>query len=220
MLVRLEPAAAIADQVSRAHAARRADARGDAGQRERVVPRHRLAPGPDHAAPGAGRALRVRLSRAARGRHQGARRTVGDDEGFHRPACVGRGLHPGRGLDRLRPDIGPAGRRGPHSARVHGGSGQCGAGHRLHGCRRRRFRRHDDRHAHPRGPARHAALHRRAMERDRRARRAGRRRSRRPRRATHARAASRRSCRSTTWTVRNGTTRRCRPRSANWAKSC
>ena len=35
--------------------------------------------------------------------------------GFHRPARLGRGLHPRRRLDRARPDLGPACRRRAHS---------------------------------------------------------------------------------------------------------
>ena len=63
------------------------------------------------------------------------------------------------------------------------------------------------RHAHPRGPARHQAVHRRAVGGDRRARRGGRPRARRRTTCASRRAASRRSCRSTTWTGRSGTTR-------------
>ena len=41
----------------------------------------------------------------------------GTDDGLHRSACLGRGLPPRRRLDRLRPHLGPAHRRGPHAAR-------------------------------------------------------------------------------------------------------
>ena len=57
---------------------------------------------------------------------------VGHRARLHRPARVGRGLSAGRGLDRPRSDVGAAGRRRPHSARVHRRPGQRGAGDRLH----------------------------------------------------------------------------------------
>ena len=77
---------------------------------------------------------------------------------------------PGRRLDRPRPDVGAARGRRSHPARVHGRSGQCRAGHRLHRSVRGRVRVRDDRHAHPRGSARHAAVHASAVGGDRRAR--------------------------------------------------
>ena len=39
--------------------------------------------------------------------------------GLHRPARLGRGVHPRRRLDRPRPDLGPVRRRGPHPAGRH-----------------------------------------------------------------------------------------------------
>ena len=98
------------------------------------------------------------------------------DRGLHRPARLGRGLRPRRRLDRPRPDLGPARRRGPHPARVHAAARGRRADHRAD-----RAVRGDAsstptsvRRA-PRGPARHAALHRRAVGAHRRARPRGRR---------------------------------------------
>ncbi len=89
---------------------------------------------------------------------------------LHRPARVVRGLPAGRGLDRPRPDVGPARRRRPHPARGHAGAGQRGAdlGHRQH--EQRRVPPRDEGHADVRVAARDAAVHAVAMERDRRAR--------------------------------------------------
>ena len=44
---------------------------------------------------------------------------AGPERRLHRPARVGRGVRPRRGLDRPRPDLRPVRRRGPHPARVH-----------------------------------------------------------------------------------------------------
>ena len=41
----------------------------------------------------------------------------GPERGLHRPARVGRGVHPRRRLDRAGPDLGAVRRRGPHPAR-------------------------------------------------------------------------------------------------------
>ena len=43
----------------------------------------------------------------------------GADARLHRPPRLVRGLPAGRGMDRPRPDVGPAGRRRPHPARLH-----------------------------------------------------------------------------------------------------
>ena len=93
---------------------------------------------------------------------------AGTDARLHRPARLVRGLSARRRLDRPRPDLRPARRRGPHPAR-------------LHARARRAPRRstgavdeaevefdHDMKvHAHLRDAARHQALHRRAVGRDR-----------------------------------------------------
>ena len=97
---------------------------------------------------------------------------------LHRSPRVGRGVHPRRGMDRARPDVGTACRRGPHSARMHRRSRQRRAGDRLHGRHQRRVRLRDERHARARRSARHQAVQRRAVAGDRRARRASRPRSR------------------------------------------
>ena len=85
----------------------------------RLVPRHRLAARADPAPAGPRRALRLRLPDPARRRREAARRAGRPGPRFHRPARVGRGLPAGRRLDRPRPDVGPARRRGPPAARVH-----------------------------------------------------------------------------------------------------
>ena len=99
----------------------------------------------------------------------------GPDRRLHRPACVDRGLHPRGGLDRAGPDVGAVRRRGPHPA----------GGHAEPRVRRARspaapaLQHHAGvlQHGHPgpRGPARHAALHRRGVADDLRRRRARRR---------------------------------------------
>ena len=54
------------------------------------------------------------------------------DRGLHRPARLGRGLHPRRRLDRARPDLGAVRRRGPHPAGRHPAARRRGADHRGH----------------------------------------------------------------------------------------
>ena len=153
---------------------------------ERLVPRLGLAAGADPAPPRHRRALRLGLPDPARRRPEAARRPGGHRPRLHRPARVGRGLHAGRGLDRPRPDLGPARRRGPHPARVHRDPGSAAPVTGFTDPCEIDVRLRDDGHAHPRGSARHQALHRRAVEGDRRARRGGRPRARRRRRAPHA----------------------------------
>ena len=152
-LVRMEPGVQTPEETLRARA--------------RLVPRHRLAAGADPAPAGTRRALRLGLPDPARRRREAARRPGRPGEGFHRPARLGRGLPARRRLGRPRSDVGAARRRGPHSARLHGGSGQRGAGDRLHRRLRSRIRRRDERDPRARGPARHQAVHRRAVGGDR-----------------------------------------------------
>ena len=52
-------------------------------------------------------------------RREGARRPERHRGRLHRPARLVRGLPARRRLDRPRPDLGPAGRRRPHPARLH-----------------------------------------------------------------------------------------------------
>ena len=87
-------------------------------QRERLVPRHRLAAGAAAAPPRPRRALRLRLPDPAEDRRQVARRPERHRGRLHRPARLVRGLPAGRRLDRPRPDLGPLRRRGPHPARL------------------------------------------------------------------------------------------------------
>ena len=185
-----------------------------AAQAIRLVPRLRLAAGAAAAAHGPRGAFRLRLPDPAHRRHEIARRPVGPGEGFHRPARLVRGLSTGRRLDRPRSHLGPARRRRPHSARLHAGARRRGAGHRRGRRGRGRVRAPHERGARLGSAARHQALHRRAVDRDREA---GPRRSTRScSRATCASpwAASPRSCRWTIRTARSGTPRRWGPTSA------
>ena len=65
---------------------------------------------------GYGRALRVRLPGAVDLGRGGARRAVWARRRLHRPARLGRGVRPWRGLDRAGPDVGAVRGRGPHPA--------------------------------------------------------------------------------------------------------
>ena len=85
----------------------------------RLLPRHRLAAGAAAAPPGAGGALRLRLPDPAQARREVARRPERHRGRLHRPARLVRGLPARRRLDRPRPDLRPAGRRGPHPAGLH-----------------------------------------------------------------------------------------------------
>ena len=114
---RAQPAPGARDPLSRPHGNRRARSRGHARRRLRLLPRHRLAAGADPAAPRFRRALRVGLSHPASSRRDGARRPGRRGAGFHRPACLGRGLPAGRRLDRARRHLRIAVRGGPPSAR-------------------------------------------------------------------------------------------------------
>ena len=154
------------------HGARRDDSGGDAGPRHRVVPRLGLAHGQRAAAAGAGGPLRLRLPRPARPRPAVARRAQRTDRGLHRPARLGRGVRARRRLDRSRPDLRAVRGRGPHPPLGHPAPGLGRAHQRC----RRPLRGHaglrQRRHPLPRGPARHEALHRRAVGPHRRRRRA------------------------------------------------
>ena len=146
-----------------------------------------MAAGADTAPAGARGALHVRLPDPARRRRQGARGTRRTRARFHRPARVGRGLSARRRLDRPRSNVGTAGRRRTHSARVHRGSRQRGAGRGLYRPVPQRAPCRDDGDAHAGGSSRHDALQRRAVGGDRCVGRAGRPRSCRPRCALDAR---------------------------------
>ena len=173
---RAEPGPAERHRLPDPHGARRADAGADAVERERLVPRQRLAAGAAAAPPRPGGALRLGLPDPAEERRQVARRPERHRGRLHRPARLVRGLPAGRRLDRPRPDLGPVRRRGPHPARllaraVVGGADQ----------RRPRSVRDDVRASHVGasrlgGAARHAAVQRAAVGTGRRARQAGRRR--------------------------------------------
>ena len=109
---------------------------------------------------------------------------AGADRRLHRSARLGRGLPARRRLDRPRPDVRPARRRGPHPARRDARSAERRAGDRRRRTSARSTFDHEmTRAAHPRDPARHQAVHRGAVARDRRARPARRRRARGRRRA-------------------------------------
>ena len=84
-----------------------------------LVPRFELAPGSDPAPSRPRRPLRLRLSDPAQARSRRARRPAGHGPRFHRSSRLGRGLSSRRRLDRPRPDLGPARRREPYSARRH-----------------------------------------------------------------------------------------------------
>ena len=81
---------------------------------------------------GSGSALRLGLPDPADARHEIARRPVGTQGGFHRPACLVRSLSARWWLDWPGSDFRPAGRRRPHSAGLHAGAG-LGRAHRRHG---------------------------------------------------------------------------------------
>ena len=146
-----------------------------------------LAAGAAAAPPRPGGALRLGLPDPAEERRQVARRPERHRGRLHRPARLVRGLPAGRRLDRPRPDVGPLRRRRPHPARLLARAVVGGA---------------DQRHARPvrddlRAPhvgaarlgsaARHLAVQRAAVGRDRRARQGGRRRSAPARRSPDAR---------------------------------
>ena len=86
----------------------------------------------------------------------------GTERRLHRPARLGRGLPAGRRLDRPRPDLGPARRRRPHPARLHAASRRAPRRSPARSTSARSSSRTTMAvHAHPRGAARHQAVHRR-----------------------------------------------------------
>jgi hypothetical protein len=93
-----------------------------------------------------------------------ARRALGDRGRLHRPACVVRSLPAGCGLGRPRPDLGPVRGRGPHPARLLARSRQRRADHRRDRDGRGRVFAPHARGPRLGSPARHQALHRRAVE--------------------------------------------------------
>ena len=157
---RAEPAAAARDRLSDPHGAGRADARSHADQSVRQLPRHRLAAGATAAPHGAGGALRVGLPDPAQARRQVARRAQRHRGGFHRPACLVRGLPARRRLGRAGPDLGPDGRRGPHPGGLHARAQHRCAGQRRGGRMRGDFRAPHADHAHLRIAACDQALYR------------------------------------------------------------
>ena len=81
---------------------------------DRLLPRLGLAAGHRAAPPRAGGPFRLRLPGPA---HRGRdRRVERADGGLHRPARLGRGLHPRGRLDRAGPHVGTVRGRGPHPA--------------------------------------------------------------------------------------------------------
>ena len=163
----------------------RADGGGNAHLEIRLVPRHVVAAGADSAPARIGGALRLRLPDPAQAGSHIARRPRRHHAGLHRPARLDRGLYPRRRLDRPRPDVRPAVRRGAPAGR-----GDAALPHGRADQRRRRSRRGDVRVRHDRGAgrreaARHAAVRRRSLDCARRARRQGRCRSHRAGRPSH-----------------------------------
>ena len=148
------------------------DARGDADQSVRLVPRFRLAAGAGAAPHRLCRALRLRLPDPAAPRREAARRRrCRRRSRLHRPARLGRGLPSRRRLDRPRSDLRPARRRGPHPARRHAAAVERGADQRRARAGRGDILvRHAGR-ARAGKPARHAALHRGDLAEDPRRRR-------------------------------------------------
>ncbi len=168
---RPQRAAAEENQLRHPHGAGHPDAGGDAGRRLRLMPQLRLAADPDLPASRARGAFRLRLSDPAAPRHRSGRRPARGRKRFHRSARLGRGLSAGRGLDRLRRHLGHADRRGAHPRRRHAALSLGGADlgqRRLCQCR---VRLRDERQAHPRGAADHAAVLRRILVAARQARR-------------------------------------------------
>ena len=97
-----------------------------------------------------------------------ARRPAGPEQRLHRSARVVRGLSAGRRLDRPRSDVGPARRRRAYSAGVHARAGERRAGHgRGRANARSSFDHAMAVRAHLRVAARHQAVYRRAVGRDR-----------------------------------------------------
>jgi hypothetical protein len=102
---RAQSAPAADDPLSHPHGAGRADARGDACLRRRLLPRHGLAAGAAPAPHRPAGAFRLRLSHPAAPDVKPLEGAAGAER-LHRPACLDRGLSAGRGLDRARPTSG------------------------------------------------------------------------------------------------------------------
>src|SRR6185436_13109306 len=96
--VRSEPAALAGDPLPDPPRAGRADARGDALARKRLLPRHGMAARAGAPSSRTGGAVRLRLPDSARARRQIARRSDRRRGRLHRPACVGGGVSAGRGV--------------------------------------------------------------------------------------------------------------------------
>ncbi len=155
-----QPASATGRGLCDPHGAWCADLRADPAYAQGLVPRHGLGAGADPSPSGVGGALRFRISRPAHLGRQVTRRPERTGTRLHRPACLGRGLHPRRRVDRARSDVGAVRRRGPHPARLHTRPGERRPHHRRRREKRRAVLLPQPGRAHPRGPARHQALHR------------------------------------------------------------
>ena len=126
---------------------------------DRLLSRLGLAAGRRPAALRPGGPVRLRLPGPAHLRHRAAGGSGRPEGGLHRPARVGRGVHPRRRLDRARPDLGVVRRRGAHPAGRHPAPQQRLADQRGHRADRGRVRVPQHRHPVPRGPAGDQALH-------------------------------------------------------------
>ena len=156
--------AAAGDRLHHPPGARRADCEETLSLAKRLVPRHRLAAGQHPAPPRPRRALRLGLPDPAHARREAARGPERAEPRLHRSPRLVRSLSARRGLDRPRPDLGPAGRRRPHPARLHARAVERRADRAARSRRPRcEFSLRHDGDAHPRDAARHQALHRRAV---------------------------------------------------------
>ena len=109
-----QPARRRLRRLHRAHGARRANARRNAGESGRVVPRQRLAARARPAPPRARRQVRVGLPGPAAPRRQAAGRAGRAACRFHRSPRLGGGLLARGWLDRPRPHLRPLGGGGAH----------------------------------------------------------------------------------------------------------
>ena len=160
---RAEPEVATRHRLSRADGAGRANARGDAGQGERVVPRHGVVAGAAAAPPRSGGAFRVRLPDSAQERRQVAGRPERHRGRLHRPARLVRGVFARGGLDRSGSDLRAARRRRPHSAGMLAGAVVRSAGERRDRRMRDRVRAFDVGRPRVGSTPGDAAVHRSAM---------------------------------------------------------
>ena len=104
-----------------------------------------------------------------------AGRAVRSHPGLHRPARLGRGVHPGRRLGRARSDLGAVRRRGTHPAGGDPAPGERGPDRGSHRSDPGDVRLRQHRHAGARGSAGHQAVHARRRSRTCTSRPAGRR---------------------------------------------